>query len=118
MKLMIVDDHTETRRLIRGALGRFATDICECADGDEAVERCVNFQPDIVIMDLNMPKMGGLEATPKILTLIPTVTVLVLSQSDCECLRKSAVRAGAKGYFTKDNFTALIRYLEQGQFGP
>jgi DNA-binding NarL/FixJ family response regulator len=113
IKLMIVDDHEETRILIRELLGRFADEILECTNGKEAAAQCAEFRPDLVTMDLNMPFTGGLEATRRILAENPGARVIVITQFDTPEFRLAASRAGACHFFSKNNLIGLLRYLEQ-----
>jgi len=113
IKLMIVDDHAETRVLIRELIGRFADEIRECANGKEAATQCADFRPDLVTMDLNMPLTGGLEATRRILASNPDARVIVITQFDTPEFRLAASRAGACHFFSKNNLISLLRYLEQ-----
>ena len=110
---MIVDDHEETRILIRELLGRFAEEILECTNGKEAAAQCAEFRPDLVTMDLNMPLTGGLEATRRILATNPEARVIVITQFDTPEFRLAANRAGACHFFSKNNLIGLLRYLEQ-----
>jgi len=113
IKLMIVDDHAETRALIRELIGNYVDDIRECANGEEAAAQCANFHPDLVTMDLNMPLTGGLEATRRILERRPETRVIVITQHDTEEFRKAASRAGACHFFSKNNLLALLSYVRQ-----
>ena len=113
LKLMIVDDHKETRALIRELIGNYVDEILECADGAEAAAQCAEFRPDLVTMDLNMPLTGGLEATRRILEHHPEARVIVITQTDTAENRKAAVRAGACHYFSKNNLIALLSYVRQ-----
>jgi DNA-binding NarL/FixJ family response regulator len=113
IKLMIVDDHAETRVLIRELLGRFAGEIRECANGKEAAAQCADFCPDLVTMDLNMPLTGGLETTRRVLAANPAARVIVITQFDTPECRRAALRAGACHFFSKNNLIGVLRYLEQ-----
>jgi DNA-binding NarL/FixJ family response regulator len=113
MKLMIVDDHAETRELIRDLIGRFADEIVECTNGAEAAAKCAQFHPDLVTMDLNMPMTGGLEATRRVLAEHPTARVIVITQFDSVEFRLAASRAGACHFYSKNNLIGLFRHLEQ-----
>lgn len=103
IQVMIVDDSDEVRSSLRMLLslsGRVEV-IGEAANGEEALRRLEVLTPDIVLMDLNMPVMGGLEATERISATFPEVAVVVLSvQDDVEYVRRS-MRAGAKDYLFK-----------------
>jgi DNA-binding NarL/FixJ family response regulator len=113
MKLMIVDDHADTRELIREMIGHYAEEILECSNGAEAAAQCVQFRPDIVTMDLNMPLTGGLEATRRVLAEHPAARVIVITQFDSPEFRLAAARAGACHFYAKSNLVGLLRHLEQ-----
>ena|ERR1043166_5942067 len=113
MKLMIVDDHAETRSLIRETIGHFAEEIVECASGEEASLRCAEFRPDLVTMDLNMKLTDGLEATRRILARHPQSRVIVITQLDSAESRAAALQAGACHFFAKENLSGLLQYLER-----
>jgi DNA-binding NarL/FixJ family response regulator len=113
IKLMIVDDHAETRSLIRDLIGSYVDEIVECANGEEASEQCGEFHPDLVTMDLNMPLTGGLEATRRILERHPTTRVIVITQHDTAEFRQAATRAGACHFFSKSNLVSLLAYVKQ-----
>ena len=113
MKLMIVDDHAQTRGLIRETIGPFVAEICECTSGMEAVARCAGFKPDLVTMDLQMQPMDGLQATRLLLALHPAACVVIVTQSDLAMLRLSAAQAGAQHFIQKDDFAELRRHAEQ-----
>jgi two-component system, chemotaxis family, chemotaxis protein CheY len=110
---MIVDDHAETRALIRELIGHYVDEIRECANGEEAATQCAEFRPDLVTMDLNMPLTGGLEATRRILEHHPETRVIVITQTDTAENRKAAVHAGACHFFSKNNLIALLAYVRQ-----
>jgi len=110
---MIVDDHAETRTLIRELIGHYVDEIVECVNGEEAATQCAKFRPDLVTMDLNMPLTGGLEATRRILEHHPDARVIVITQNDTTENRKAAVQAGACHFFSKTNLIALLSYVRQ-----
>ena len=112
MKLLIVDDHDVTRGLIRNLVGTLASEVRECASGEEAVRQCEQFQPDVVTMDLQMKRLNGLEATRLILARIPSACVVVLTHSNLAPLREAALRAGAAHFLLKDNLDELRRFLQ------
>jgi len=113
-----VDDHAETRVLIRELIGRFASEILECSNGKEAATQCAEFRPDLVTMDLNMPLTGGLEATRRILADHPAARIIVITQFDTPEFRLAASRAGACHFFSKNNLVGLLRYLERQEKLP
>ena len=103
MKILIVDDHP----IVRAGLRRLLTaapqiDICEAASGREALRVLREQQPALVILDLNLPDIGGLEVLARLKAFSPDVRVLVLSMHDDETHITRALRAGAAGYVTKN----------------
>jgi DNA-binding NarL/FixJ family response regulator len=98
-----VDDHDEFRKGLEAMLG--AADGVEvvgsAADGARAVDLALGLQPDIVLMDLQMPRLNGVEATGRIVASSPHISVIVLSMMDDEDSVFAAVRAGARGYLLK-----------------
>jgi len=112
MKLMIVDDHAETRSLIRETIGHLADEIVECIDGREALAMYDQFLPDLVTMDLNMKTVDGFEATRQLRMKHPLSRVLVVTQFDSVVCRSAAMAAGAGRFFSKDDLAGLRQYLE------
>jgi len=103
IKVLVVDDHTLVRQGIRSLLA-LADDIeivGEAADGREAVEKVGQLAPDVVLMDLAMPNMGGLEATRRIRRQFPATKVLVVTQYDDSEYVIPVIEAGARGFVTK-----------------
>jgi len=104
IRVVIADDHELFRRGLRMVLE--AEDgievLAEAADGHEAVTRVEELAPDVVLMDLRMPHMGGIEATRAIRHLFPTTRIIVLTISDEEDDLLGAVKAGANGYLLKE----------------
>ena len=104
IRLLIVDDHP----VVRGGLrGMFAGDpgfevVGEAGNGKEAVERAAALRADVVLMDLRMPEMGGVEAIRRLRETAPTVSVLVLTTYDTDDDVLPAIEAGAIGYLLKD----------------
>ncbi|SFE54072.1 two component transcriptional regulator, LuxR family [Actinacidiphila alni] len=104
IRLLIVDDHPVVRDGLRGV---FDGDpdfevVGEAADGVEAVERAAALPVDVVLMDLRMPRMGGVEAIRALRDRAPDVRVLVLTTYDSDADVLPAVEAGATGYLLKD----------------
>lgn len=100
------------RELIRELIGSFASEIRECASGEEAVQQCEQFQPDVVTMDLHMKKLNGLEATRDILSRHPSACVVVVTHSTFAPMREAALRAGAGHFVLKDDLDGLRRFLQ------
>ena len=115
IRVLIVDDLPETRENVRKLL-QFESDIeviGQAGTGEEAVEMAKEFQPDIILMDINMPGIDGIGASQKISELAPSVQIIIMSvQSDPNYLRR-AMMAGARDFLTKpfggDELVAAIR---------
>src|ERR1700722_2357479 len=105
MQVLIVDDHAAVRDGIRSLLSsRPDWTICgEAADGIEAVEKTKSLQPDIVLMDISMPRMDGLEATRTILKEFPQCKVVIITQNDSSVARSQAATVGAKAFLQSLN---------------
>jgi two-component system response regulator NreC len=103
IKVLITDDHTLVRQGIRSLLA-LAADIeivGEAADGREAIKKVRQLAPDVVLMDLAMPNMGGLEATRRIRKEFPGTKVLAVTQYDDSEYVIPVIEAGARGFVTK-----------------
>src|SRR5687768_13292147 len=101
--VMVVDDHPLWRDMLCKVIeqGRSGRVVAAAGDGDEAVRLAAEHQPDIVVMDMNLPDMDGAEATRALRAARPETRVLVLSSSDDRSTIIDAVRAGASGYLIK-----------------
>jgi len=104
IRILLADDHDMVRRGLAVFLQAFPDMqlVGEAADGVEAIEQCALVRPDVILMDVMMPGMDGIEATRRIRAQYPGVKVLMLSSSQDEDLVKSAIQAGAIGYVLKD----------------
>ena len=110
IRVMVVDDQALVREGLMTLLDA-APDIvpvAAAADGEEAVALCARHRPDVVLMDLRMPKLDGVEATRRIRQAQPEVEVVVLTTHADEESILDALRAGARGYLTKDAGIAEI----------
>jgi DNA-binding NarL/FixJ family response regulator len=103
IRILIVDDHFAMRRGLRLIIESHAGwHVCgEAVDGLEAIEKAQELMPDIILMDVSMPRMNGLEATFQIIQLLPKTKVLILSLFDAFELISGAKQAGAHGYVSK-----------------
>lgn len=126
MRVLIADDHTMVREsLVRLLQAETDVDVVgQAADGIEAVEKAEQLRPDIVVADLSMPRLGGLEVVRRLREKLPEIRVLVLTMHQEDEYVLQAVRAGASGYLVKDSaaqeLLAAIRALHAGRvhFGP
>jgi two-component system invasion response regulator UvrY len=121
ISVMLVDDHAVVRMGFRLLLE--GTDdlrvVAEAQSGEEAVRLCAEARPDVVVMDLSMPGIGGLEAINRILSKLPDAKILVLSAHEDTAHPRRALAAGAKGYLTKrsaaEELINAIRTVARGK---
>lgn len=115
LRVVLVDDHRMFREALRPLLAQTpGFEIAgEAGDGQEAVELCARLAPDVVIMDVSMPGLNGLEATRRILAERPRTRVVVLSMHADRRFVAETLRAGAAAYVLKDaGFAELVRALQ------
>jgi two-component system, NarL family, response regulator LiaR len=120
IRVLIVDDHEIVRRGIQAALSEVEGIqlVGEAASGREAVAQAEKLQPDVIVMDLVMPEMNGVEATRAILARLPKSRILVLTSFAADENVFPAIQAGALGYLLKDtNVSQLVRAIEQVRAG-
>jgi NarL family two-component system response regulator LiaR len=121
IRILITDDHAVVREGLRTLIGTEPgmVVIGEAADGLEAVEKACELQPDVILMDMAMPRMGGLEAIQKIKEQCPDARILVLTSFSDDETVFPAIKAGALGYMLKntspDRLLAAIREVHQGK---
>lgn len=103
IRVLLADDHdlvrTGMRRLLDDVAGIAV--VAEATTGEEAVNLCREHGPQVVLMDINMPGMGGLEATKKILHYNDAIKIIVVTMNEDEVLAQTLLKAGAAGYLTK-----------------
>jgi RNA polymerase sigma factor (sigma-70 family) len=103
MRVIVADDDPFARRMIKDALQRAdVIVIAEAHNGYEAVELCLHYRPDVVVMDVVMPEIDGIAATRRILKEIPGQRIVMLTSSDEEEMGLLGLRAGAVGFLSKD----------------
>jgi DNA-binding NarL/FixJ family response regulator len=104
IKVLIVDDHTVVRDGLTAVLGRQGdfTVVGEAANGLEAVDRARELKPDVILMDLRMPELDGVEAMRRIRAADPEAKFIILTTYDSDEYIFEAIEAGAKGYLLKD----------------
>ena len=115
IRILLADDHGVVRKGLRFLLEREENMevIAEAADGREAVKLAEELSPDIVVMDVGMPQLNGIEATAQIVKKCPSTGVVMLSMHSDEVYVVRALTAGAKGYLLKDSAEAdLVRAVE------
>jgi DNA-binding NarL/FixJ family response regulator len=107
IRIFVVDDHRVIRQGIFALLS-FHSDIemvGEAADGQEAVEKARQLHPDVILMDINMPRMDGIQATRIIRSELPCVRIIGLSMHDKQDMADQMIQAGASAYCAKDGST-------------
>ncbi|GEO24916.1 DNA-binding response regulator [Alicyclobacillus acidoterrestris] len=110
IRIMVVDDHELFRSGVCGLLTRMADMdvVAEAENGYVALQKCENMTPDVVLMDINMPVMDGLEATRQIKAAYPNIKILILTVSDTEEMLFKAIKSGASGYVLKNAEPAAV----------
>ena len=119
-KILLVDDHEVVRSGLKTLLSNLSFDVIdEAGSGKKAYEMAQNNQYDLIIMDISMDGISGLDAMSKILNRIPQQNILILSMHDSDLVIQKAKNAGAKGYVTKsdisDNLIKAIQSIDSGQ---
>ncbi|TBR07259.1 MAG: response regulator transcription factor [Lysobacter sp.] len=126
IRILIADDHTLVRESLVGLLqaeGDVQV-VAQAADGMETIEKALAAHPDVVVTDLSMPGLGGIEVVRRLREALPATRVLVLTMHQEDEYVLQAVRAGASGYLVKDSaaseLLAAVRNLHagRGHFGP
>ena len=121
INVLLVDDH----HLVRVGINKILTSvkglnvIGECETGEDAIKFCRKNEPDVLLMDMDMPGMGGLEAAKKILRFAPDIKIIVLTAHTEEPFPSKVMQMGAAGYLTKeadpDEMVKAIRAVHSGQ---
>ena len=126
IRILLADDHNVMRRGLRFLLEtqpEFSV-VGEASDGRQAVEQAEAVLPDVVVLDIAMPNLSGIEATQRIVSLLPSTSVVILSMHSDEGYVLRALKAGAKGYLLKDSVESdlieAIKTVTQGKtfFSP
>lgn len=115
-KILLVDDDARVRRVICSILSRRADwEVCgEAADGQESVELARSMKPDVVVMDVSMPRMNGLEATRILRREMPQIEVILVSQNDPNIVCRQAAEVGARAYCSKSDVSRnLLSIIER-----
>jgi two-component system response regulator DegU len=107
---MLVDDHPVVREGLRAMLDSDpgVEVVAEAASGEEAVEKAVQLEPDVLLTDIRMPGVSGIEVTQRVKAALPGTAVIVLTMYDSEMYVIEALRAGAAGYLVKDSSRELL----------
>jgi DNA-binding NarL/FixJ family response regulator len=114
LRILVVDDNKALRDAVRRLLAfRPHWEICgEATNGREAIEKSVELHPDVVLMDIGMPEMDGLQATRRLGELAPEIEVLVFTEHESRHAMAAALEAGARGYLAKSRAGQLGEAIE------
>jgi DNA-binding NarL/FixJ family response regulator len=114
IRILVVDDHAVVRRAICSLLSSdpVLEVVCQTADGEQAVLKAEDLQPDLVLLDISLPGISGIEAARRIRGVSPNSRIIFLSQHDSLQMVQDAVRVGGHGYVTKmDAASDLLRAI-------
>jgi DNA-binding NarL/FixJ family response regulator len=121
LKILLIDDQSLFAESLRTSLNHYADDLIVTGiahNGKEAIAMTVKYRPDVILMDIKMPEMDGVEATREIKPKYPNVKIIILSTYNEDALVRSALSAGASGYLMKDisptELIAAVRALDSG----
>ena len=120
MRILIADDHTLFRDSLRSLLEAHDVEVVgEAENGEQAIQLAWQLKPDVVLMDLSMPVVDGMEATKRLAAELPDVKVVILTASDDDSNLFEAIKSGAKGYLLKDlesrQFFSLLEGVGRGE---
>jgi len=121
LRILIADDHEVARKGIRSLLENHpGWEICgEASDGREAVASVTKLKPDVLLLDIGMPNLNGLDATRQILAIMPEARILILTVHDSEQVVREVLAAGARGFLLKSDtgrdLVTAVEALQQGR---
>lgn len=110
IRILIADDHSLIREGLRAVIqAHRGWELCgEAGNGRQAVELAKELRPDVVVLDLTMPELNGLEATRQLRATLPRTQILILTMHDSEALAQEVLAAGARGYVLKNDALELL----------
>ena len=112
MNLLIVEDNAKMRQMIKSIVADIADEIAECDGGDEALSLYSQYQPDFVLMDIQMKNTNGIAATRQIIAGFADAKIIIVTNHDDVYFRESAREAGAFDYVLKENLLDVRRILQ------
>lgn len=111
MKLLIVDDHANTRLVIRELANGLASGVRECPSIGQALESCVHFEPDFITLNMALPGTSAVDAIRRLRALHPDACLIVLTQAEHPALENRVRRAGADHFIPAHRLVALREYF-------
>jgi DNA-binding NarL/FixJ family response regulator len=119
-RILLVDDHPLTRSALAGLLRQHGFEVVgEAEDGEQAIDRAAELEPDLILLDLSMPGLDGLSALPRLREAAPNCEVVVLTASGTEENLLGAIRGGAAGYLLKseppERIVGFLRGVANGE---
>jgi DNA-binding NarL/FixJ family response regulator len=121
VQILVVDDHPVVRRAICALLSGdpFLNVICEASDGEQAVQNAEEFLPDLVLLDISLPGISGIETARRLRKSLPSLQIIFLSQHDSLQMVKDAMSTGSQGYVAKidagSELLKAIRAVREGK---
>jgi CheY-like chemotaxis protein len=112
---MIVDDHAVIRRMVREVFEAEDLEVFDAANGAEGVQKAQDVKPGLIILDLSMPVMNGLDAARELKVLMPHVPLLMFTNNAAEIVEKEARRAGISGVISKSDSNGLKQLLARAK---
>jgi len=113
MKIMVVDDSDLMRKEIIRSVTLKEDEVLECSSGESAIQNCVAFNPDWILMDIRMKNMNGIKAAETIKEILPNVNIVFVTGYDNYSYRNAAKSLGFKYYFLKTHLLDIRKVLEQ-----
>jgi CheY-like chemotaxis protein len=114
-QVMIVDDHAIIRRMVREVFEAEDLEVFDAANGAEGVQKAQDVKPGLIILDLSMPVMNGLDAARELKVLMPHVPLLMFTNNAAEIVEKEARRAGISGVISKSDSNGLKQLLARAR---
>jgi two-component system response regulator DesR len=111
--ILIADDNNDVRRMLRSLVEDLDPEIIECPNGQEAVAKYEELEPDLVLMDISMQPVDGLTATQKILERFPAARIIIVTEHQDPRIRKKSIEIGAIGFVGKDDLMSLREFVEK-----
>ncbi len=114
-QVMIVDDHAIIRRMVREVFEADNLEVLDAANGAEGVQKAQDVKPNLIILDLSMPVMNGLDAARELKVLMPHIPLLMFTNNAAGTVEKEACRAGISGVISKSDSNGLKQLLARAK---